>query len=110
MKKIILFIAAALMAAGIYTGASAQKKMEKVTFSATLKCDKCRMKIEDSIPFEKGVKLVLVDVAGQRVTITYDSSKTNPATLKKALEELDYTVQILSPEEAAATPTLTRDK
>lgn len=91
----------ALFSGTIYT-VSAQSNQKTVTFQTNLRCDKCRAAIEDSLPFEKGVKDIMVDVPAKTVTITYDTKRTNPETIGKALEKLGYDVHIK--DNTTATP------
>ena len=63
-----------------------------VTFLTDIHCQKCVQKIEDNVAFEKGVKDLKVNVQEKTVYIQYDSTKTDVATLKKAVEKLGYKV------------------
>ena len=40
--------------------------------------------------FEKGIKLATVDVAAKTVTVIYNSEKTNPETIRKAISNIGY--------------------
>lgn len=106
MKKIIItlvlalgalsFTAAPLLAASTESAAlqqSKKKKTETVTFTVGMHCKNCVKKIVDNISFEKGVKDLKVSLEDKTVTITYDPAKTNPETLRKAIEKLGYKVE-----------------
>ena len=73
MKKIIMFCLLAVLGFGI-SNASAQKKnaasLKTTVFVTDIDCDHCAKKINNSIPFEKGVKEVKVDVPTKTVTVT----------------------------------------
>ncbi len=89
-----LILCAAVLMTGF--GASAQTadkkaKTETVTFDVSMDCHSCQAKLEKNIPWEKGVKDMKVDLEKKQVTIKYDPSKTDEATLKKAIEKLDFT-------------------
>ena len=64
-----------------------------LTPTPQMHCESCENKIKKNMRFEKGVKKVETDLKSQHVTITYDPTKTNPETLKKAIEKLGYKVE-----------------
>ena len=89
MKKIITLLVALVTIAGIAVAApKAEKKIATVVFTTDLDCHHCAQKVLNTIPYEKGVKDVKVDVATKTVTVTYDSSKTNNDTLVKAFSKI----------------------
>lgn len=69
------------------------KKTETVTFKTTIHCKNCVKKVNDNISFEKGVKDLKISLEEKLVTVTYDPSKTDEATLAKAIEKLGYKVE-----------------
>ena len=91
MKKIIALCLVALLGIGLVE-AQAPKKGGKVTtttvFMTNLDCQGCAKKITDTIPYEKGVKDVQVDVDTKTVTVTFDPSKTNNEALVKAFAKV----------------------
>ena len=92
----ISFTAAPLLAASSEPSTlqqSKKKKTETVTFTVGMHCKNCVKKVTDNISFEKGVKDLKVSLEDKTVTITYDPAKTNPETLKKAIEKLGYKVE-----------------
>lgn len=103
MKKFALILTIALLSAGMATEAAAQKtrKVQKgtatVVFTTNIHCNNCKKRIEDKLPFEKGVKDIVVDVAAKTVTIDYDKSKTSPEKLRKAISDLGYTAETAAP-------------
>ena len=72
---------------------SNEKKIADVTFNVSMHCKSCQDKIERTIPFEKGVKDLTVDLEHKTVKVIYDPRKTNEEKLKKAFEALDYTCE-----------------
>ena len=58
-------------------------------------CEKCVAKITENISFEKGVKDLEVSLEDRTVRVKYDASKTDSATLAKAIEKLGYEVREL---------------
>ena len=91
MKKIILMCLVALFGIGI-ANAQEPKKNEKKTvtteFVTDIDCAGCAKKVNNTIPYEKGVKEVKVDVDTKIVTVTYDPTKTNNETLVKAFSKI----------------------
>lgn len=91
MKKIILMCLVALLGVGV---ANAQKpqKGEKhyvtVEFITSLDCQGCAKKINDTLPYEKGVRDVKIDVPTKVVTVTYDPAKTNNEAIIKAFAKV----------------------
>ncbi len=80
------------MVFGIATDSYAQKKKtETVVFTTNIHCDNCKKRVENDLPFRKGVKDVKADAETKKVEIEYDPAKTNVATLRTAIEKLGYT-------------------
>ncbi len=81
----------ALFGIGI-ANAQEPKKGEKtpvtVEILTDIDCAGCAKKVTNTIPYEKGVKDVKVDVATKTVTVTYDSAKTNNEALVKAFTKI----------------------
>lgn len=96
MKKIAILLAAALM---MGTGASMadnkaknEKKSVTTVFTTDIDCEHCSKKILNTIPYEKGVKDVQVDVPTKTVSVTYDPAKNNDESLKRALTDIKVQV------------------
>lgn len=91
MKKIVLMCLVALFGIGIANAQEPQKGDKKsvvVEFATDIDCAGCAKKVTNTIPYEKGVKDVQVDVATKTVTVTYDPAKTNNETLVKAFAKI----------------------
>lgn len=105
MKQIFIFILAALLlaspiaiAGNIGTVSALQDKKAKkekktVTYNVSMHCKNCVAKITDNVSFVKGVEDLKVSLDEKTVTITYDTAKTDEATLQKAIEKLGYTAE-----------------
>ena len=95
MKKIILMCLVALFGIGV-ANAQEPKKGEKSTvtveFLTDIDCAGCAKKVTNTIPYEKGVKDVKVDVATKTVSVTYDASKNSPEGLKPSFGDLKVKV------------------
>lgn len=92
MKKIIVLCLVALMGVGMAVAQGPKKGGKGVTtttvFMTNLDCQGCAKKINDTIPYEKGVKDVKVDVDTKTVTVTFDPAKTNNENLVKAFAKV----------------------
>ena len=91
MKKIILMCLVALFSVGIANAEEPKKGNKKtvvVEFVTDIDCAGCAKKVTNTIPYEKGVKDVQVDVPTKTVTVTYDPAKTNNETLVKAFAKI----------------------
>lgn len=98
MKKIlIVLLALTLGVSTSFAQEKKQKKSETVTFQTDLDCENCAKKILNVIPFKKGVKDCVVDVATKTVEVTFDPRKTNAETLTAELKKID--VNVVAPTE-----------
>lgn len=68
--------------------AKAEKKIVTTVFCTDIDCEGCAKKVFNSIPFEKGVKDVKVDVKAKTVTVQYDASKNSDAELVGAFTKI----------------------
>ncbi|MGL4364006.1 MAG: heavy-metal-associated domain-containing protein [Bacteroidales bacterium] len=64
--------------------------------SEKIDCHSCKAKIEKTIPFEKGVEDLSVDIKRKSVTIKYRTDKTDVDLLQKSLEKIGYPTTIIS--------------
>jgi copper chaperone CopZ len=96
MKKIILLCLVAIMGVGVCSSFAQKKAAETKTtvFLTDIDCENCAKKITNSIPFQKGVKDVKVDVPTKQVTVTYDVTKTNDAALLKAFQKVKVKAEV----------------
>jgi copper chaperone CopZ len=91
MKKFISLCIVALFAIGITSAQEPQKGGKKsvtTTFQTTIDCQGCAKKVNNTIPYERGVKDVVVDLETKTVTVTYDPTKTNDEALVKAFAKI----------------------
>ena len=76
---------------------SAQKKNEALkttVFVTDIDCDHCAKKITNTIPYEKGVKDVKVDVPTKLVTVTYDATKNSDENLLKSFAKIKVKAEV----------------
>ena len=95
MKKIMMILAALAMVAGVATAAPKQKvekKISTVVFTTDLDCHHCAQKVLNTIPYEKGIKDVQVDVPTKTVTVKFDEAKNSVESLTKAFESIKVKV------------------
>ena len=100
MKKIMMILAALAVVAGVATAApkqKAEKKIVTVVFTTDIDCAHCSQKVFNSIPYEKGIKDVQVDVPTKTVTVKFDAAKNSTESLTKAFESIK--VKVLKSEE-----------
>ena len=67
----------------------------QVVFASNIHCANCSRKVQDNIAFEKGVKDLKVDVEGKTITVVFNPAKTDTLKLKKAINKLGYTADIV---------------
>ena len=95
MKKIIALFAMLALVAGVAMAAPAQKtekKIATVVFTTDIDCQHCAQKVLNSIPYEKGIKDVKVDVPTKTVTVKFDEAKNSVEGLTKAFESIKVKV------------------
>ena len=90
-----MILAMLAMVAGIATAApkqKAEKKIATVVFTTDLDCHHCAQKVLNTIPYEKGIKDVQVDVPTKTVTVKFDEAKNSTESLTKAFESIKVKV------------------
>lgn len=100
MKKFVLVCLMLVMGVA-FAQAEIQKKDGKkakteqkaehktVVFATSLDCPNCAKKVENTLPYVKGVKDVKIELLTREVTVTYDTKKCDEATLIAAFEKID---------------------
>ena len=97
MKKTISIIALVIALLAMVVGAAvaapkAEKKIATVVFTTDLDCHHCAEKVMNTIPYERGIKDVRVDVPTKTVTVKYDEAKNSIELLTKAFESIKVKV------------------
>ena len=95
MKKIMMILAMLAVVAGVATAApkqKAEKKIATVVFTTDLDCHHCAQKVLNTIPYEKGIKDVQVDVPTKTVTVKFDESKNSVEALTEAFKSIKVKV------------------
>ncbi len=87
-----MFCLVAVLSAGVGFAQEKKAKVEKqivtTVFCTDIDCEGCAKKVYNSIPFEKGVKNVVVDVKAKTVTVQYDASKNSDEALVNAFTKI----------------------
>ncbi|TVR71685.1 MAG: heavy-metal-associated domain-containing protein [Marinilabiliales bacterium] len=88
ISRIIPFAAIMLL---VSTAAWSQlRSTEEVSFKTSADCINCKHAIEEMFTFERGVRHALLDLEKNIVTVRYNSRRTDPEKLQKALIDLGY--------------------
>ncbi|MBP6411106.1 MAG: heavy-metal-associated domain-containing protein [Pseudarcicella sp.] len=71
---------------------NAQTDNVTLKFKTSAICEMCKETIERKLAYTKGIKSADLDLESKEkvITITYNSKKTNPETIKKTISELGY--------------------
>jgi periplasmic mercuric ion binding protein len=72
------------------SAAFAQKGVQTITIRTSAVCDMCKERIEKEMAFTKGVTAAALDVKTAVLTVSYKASKTDPASIRKALNAIGY--------------------
>jgi len=94
LKSILIALSIVLCANA--ASAALKPNEAEVTFKTSIDCHNCKAKLEKNIPFEKGVEDMAVNLADKTVYVKYNSKKTSVEKLKKAIEKLGYTAEVIS--------------
>lgn len=78
--------------ASVHASINEKHKKEMVTFLVSMTCENCQHRIENNIPYEKGVTDLKVDLPQKLVTIEYRTDKTSADKLKNAIKKMGFTV------------------
>jgi len=79
-----------IFAISLQSFAQKQSNIKQVNIKTSAVCEKCKEKIESNLSFEKGVKNVELNIETKIVTVKYNSDKTNPDNIRKAISKLGY--------------------
>ncbi|MBO4654682.1 MAG: cation transporter [Bacteroidales bacterium] len=75
--------------------------IQKVVIQTNGVCSKCEALFKENVPFFKGVKDYTYDSKTSKMTITYDSKKTNPDLLRQQISKLGYNADNVKADPAA---------
>ena len=105
MKKIISLSLVAVLAVLFSFNLSAAdnkkaKNTAEVTYVTTIDCKNCVKKVEAQLPFVAGVKDMKVKLDDRTVWVKYDTTKTDPEKIAKAINKMGYEAEVVAPEAA----------
>jgi len=84
----------------LFCGTSMVKAQEaQITIKTTARCGECKENIEKALMMEKGVRFAELDVKTANAKVVYNTKKTTPETLRKAISDVGYDA-----DEIAANP------
>ena len=101
MKKLILLALVSLITLGVSAQKAASKNEQTVTIQTNGVCQKCADKFKENVPYFKGVKSYTYDMKTAKLTINYDSKKTNPDQLRQQISKLGYNADNVKADAAA---------
>jgi mercuric ion binding protein len=87
MKKPGILILMMILAAELF---AADGKFDTIKIKTSSQCDECKVRIEEAMAFEKGVKTAVLDVETKILAVTYKKSKTSPEKIRKAISKVGY--------------------
>ena len=59
-------------------------------FKTSAVCDMCKVRLEKSLAYEKGVQSAVLDVPSKVLTVNYRADKTTPTALRAAVQKTGY--------------------
>ncbi len=65
-------------------------KIKKIDIKVSLQCEMCKERILNDLSFEKGVRSIEVNIEEKLVVVTYNSEKTTPEKIRKAISKIGY--------------------
>ena len=101
MKRIIILALVSLITLGVSAQKAASKNEQTVTIQTNGVCQKCADKFKENVPYFKGVKSYTYDMKTAKLTITYDTKKTNPDQLRTQISKLGYNADNVKADAAA---------
>ena len=101
MKRIIILALVSLITLGVSAQKAASKGEQTVTIQTNGVCQKCADKFKENVPYFKGVKSYTYDQKTAKLTITYDTKKTNPEQLRTEISKLGYNADNVKADAAA---------
>ncbi|TXK44464.1 heavy-metal-associated domain-containing protein [Pontibacter qinzhouensis] len=88
--KAIFFAFTMFMLSTAVQAQSQKKGEETVQIKTSAVCSMCKKTLEKAMAYEKGVKSSSLDVKSKMFTVVYDSKKTNPENIIKAVNATGY--------------------
>lgn len=76
--------------------AKAESKTAKISVKASIYCDHCKQcsscgkRLYDAVYTEKGIRKVSIDPEQKTVEVSYNSGKTSPEAIRKAIAKVGF--------------------
>jgi periplasmic mercuric ion binding protein len=91
MKSMIrIFTIAILLMVFSSPSYSQRRNVSEVEIKTSAQCPMCKESIERTLTFERGVRHALLDMETKKVTVRYNSRRTDPDILRNAITGLGY--------------------
>lgn len=91
MKSIVRLLSIAILMMMFSSPSWAQRRnTAEVEIKTSAQCPMCKESIERTLTFERGVRNALLDMETKKVTVRYNSRRTGPDKLRKAITSLGY--------------------
>ncbi len=98
MKNLLRSAFALLLVTTLFTttaaGSKPQKEIVKHEFSANIDCAGCVKKVMNTLPYQKGIKDVDVNLSAKQITVTYDTSKSSDKDIITALSKVNINASL----------------
>ncbi len=107
MKRLVIIISIMVFGIAISFGQKTEQKpkksseLEVVEIQTSAICNKCKVKLEHDIAFEKGVKSVELDNDTKILTVKYKKGKNSKEKIKKAITKAGYDADEMSANQKA---------
>lgn len=88
MKKVILILF--VLSINLLSFGENKKGKETINIKTSAQCGMCKKTIETALSYEKGVKSSSLNLKTKILTVSYNPKKTNPETIKKAINKVGY--------------------
>lgn len=107
LRSFYIAALAGLMTLTISATHSTQGSMQTIVIKTTIYCDHCLVcetcgqKFDNELAYEKGIRLVVVDEKAMTITVTYNSKKTNPDTIRQTISKMGFDADDVKADPAA---------
>lgn len=78
------------MAQNVNDSAATKSRIQTIVIKTSAVCESCKETLEKAMAYEKGVKESNLHVESKMLTVKYDSEKTTPEKIKKAVTMAGY--------------------
>lgn len=89
--KMMTLLTLILLTGFTVTAQKNKKNTATTTFEVDMTCNACVQKVQKNIPFERGVKAMDINLEDKKVTVTYDTRRTDVDKLKAGFKKIGFT-------------------